>query len=179
MKLFKKLNQKAFAPVELLVVVLVMIVIAFIGYSAWQRSNNTNQSTLTNLKADAAGYKTLAYQQELGAIIQGCRVGASINSGVKIRMKGITIRGNNRTDTHGYVSLQKASATSHPLSAGKIIYPNRNGSWAFLSRPLKPYDRLQSNSNPFVIAGLSGRDSRGVYATYPLNQTHYRSMPRC
>jgi len=38
----KKLNQKAFAPVEVLVVVLILIVVAFIGFLAWQRSSNNS-----------------------------------------------------------------------------------------------------------------------------------------
>lgn len=37
----KKINQKAFAPVEVLVVVLILIVVAFIGYTAWSKSNNS------------------------------------------------------------------------------------------------------------------------------------------
>ncbi len=49
----KKLNQKAFAPVELLVVILILIVVAFIGYSAWQRSTSKSNTSGSNNVADA------------------------------------------------------------------------------------------------------------------------------
>jgi Tfp pilus assembly protein PilE len=49
----KKLNQKAFAPVEVLVVVLIMIVVAFIGFTAWQRSASRSSSNGADMVADA------------------------------------------------------------------------------------------------------------------------------
>jgi len=36
----KNLNQKAFAPVEILVVVLILIVLAFVGFTTWQQQDN-------------------------------------------------------------------------------------------------------------------------------------------
>ncbi len=49
----KKLNQKAFASVEILVVVLIFIVVAFIGFSAWQRSTAKSNKSGSNNVAEA------------------------------------------------------------------------------------------------------------------------------
>ncbi len=175
----KKLNHQAFAPVEVLVVVLILIVVAFIGFSAYQRVNNSNQTSLTNPEANAAGYKTLAYAQPLGAIVQGCRAGSTVNSGVKIRMKGVTVRGNSPTNTSAYIVLRSSSPPWRRLSAEKYLYPNSSGSWSYLSRPLKPTSRLQNNANPGVVAALQGHDSSGAYRLFPTNSVRYQSMPRC
>jgi len=65
----KKLNQKAFAPVELLVVILVLIVVAFIGFTAYQRTNNSK----TDKQADASGPKLMLANN--GIQIFACRIG--------------------------------------------------------------------------------------------------------
>ncbi len=72
----KKLNQKAFAPVEVLVVVLILIVVAFIGFTAWQRSSNINagnnieENKLTNV--DAAGFTRVINLGSRG-MVYACR----------------------------------------------------------------------------------------------------------
>jgi type II secretory pathway pseudopilin PulG len=174
----KKLNQKAFAPVEVLVVVLIMIVVAFIGYSAYQRANNTNQGSESNQEANATGYKTLVYGQQIGAIVQGCRAGSTVNSGVKIRMKGILTRGNRPTNTYASVWLEQPSSPYRHLSAIKLFYPNSQGSWVS-KPPIRPSNTQSTNANPVVVAYLYGRDANGTQHRYPSADFRYRSLPRC
>lgn len=50
----KKLNQKAFTHIELLLVVLTLFVVTIIGFSAYQKSENGSSS---NPQANAAGYR--------------------------------------------------------------------------------------------------------------------------
>lgn len=151
---------------------LVITVVVTIGYFAYQRTNNSNQISSTNPDADAAGYTTLAYGPEIGSIVQGCRAGADINSGV-----GIRIRGNK--PAMAAVILRKAASPNRPLSSGKFLRANTNGRWITSVPLVRPTERQQTSANPFVYANLSGFDANGKWKNYPSSNVRYRSMPRC
>lgn len=168
----KKLNQKGFTTIEILLIVLVVTVVVSIGYFAYQRANNTNQISSTNPEASATGYATLVYGQEIGTIVQGCRAGSNVNSGV-----GIRIRGNKPAMTA--VILRKAASPNRPLSSGKFLRANTNGSWVTSVPLVRPTDRQQASANPLVYANLNGFDSAGKWKTYPSSNVRYRSLPRC
>jgi len=123
----KKLNQRAFAPVEILVVVLVLIVVAFVGYSAWQKStsgSSGNDSLVTNPDADAisVSYRMLWNSQ---VKVQACRISTNQSSGVKVRSwfgrRGSSVRGI-------YRSRISTSFTNRPSNNPQRILAGRGNS---------------------------------------------------
>jgi len=77
----KKLNQKAFAPVEVLVVVLILIAVAFIGFTAYNRTNSTNPDSQAETRT--TGLKLTG--QHNGVQFYACKVGSKPRNGIKIK----------------------------------------------------------------------------------------------
>lgn len=154
----KNLNQKAFAPVEILVVVLVMIVIAFIGYSAWQRSTSKTSEGGDASVADAAFYTTARPEWQYRMKVQLCRFGYSARSGISIK-----VRSRNGLDRRASAYVQYGNANTS-FSNSEV----RNGS----DRPLTGYTGSKGNPKVNVY--------RSPYEGYAHRfSIYYRNIERC
>jgi len=154
----KKLNQKAFAPVEVLVVVLILVVVAFVGFTAWQKSSSSSNQVTGNKEADAAFYTTSRPEWQYRMKVQLCRFGYSARSGISIK-----VRSRSGLDRRASASVHYGNANTS-FSNSEV----RNGS----DRPLTGY--TGSKGNPKVNVYRSPYE--GFAHRFSI---FYRNIERC
>lgn len=166
-----KLNQKAFAPVELLVVVLVLIVVAFVGFTAYKNSNNTNPDSQAESGAVSRnrGLKLVAKGggiQTFACKIDKRIVDADQNeyvSRVKVNARKVAVRNvkDQRTIIDGASNSLQGAKYGYPISYSTSTVPVKKWGTQYTLRD----NDYTNNRNPeikfYIEYAKRTRTSRG------------------
>lgn len=172
----KKLNNKGFGHVEILIVVAVVAVTALIGGFVWQNSKSKDSSadTVATESSSRTGIKKVGKKYK-GIQIYACRASSKPRDGVKVK---VTNDGSSSLRRGVFVNVKGPDGTTSEDSTKHL---DSNGDYVlnWFQYPNPSYKNYKFNTKIWLAKNYSGLNTNPLVVLHiaPLNGEQSNNLP--